>query len=231
MAFKEGDFLQVDYTVWDANGSAIIATTQEKVAKENKIFNDKMKYGPALVIVGAGTTIKGLDRELRGMSANESKKFTLKPQEAFGERNEEMVRVMPLSDFREREIDPYPGMQINLDDMTAVVKSVSSGRVVVDANHPYAGKDVTYEVKVVKQLTADKDKVEAISDSYNVKPTTASVNSDKVEMFFNNAVAKNADYFVGRATTIASIFMNLKNIKAVEVKEEYLRPAEKKEKE
>lgn len=228
MAFKEGDFLEIEYTVWDTANNSIISTTYADKAKKAEIFNDKLQYGPVLVIVGSAGVIKGLDRELRSMAVGGEKKFSLKAEDAFGPRSEELVKVMPLSEFRSRNIDPYPGMQVDLDNVTAIVKSVNSGRVVVDANHPYAGKDVTYEVKVIKQLANDSEKVESLSKSYGVKPTQVTAAADRLDVFYNNDVSKNADYFIGRANLIASVFAHLKNIKAVNVKEEYLRPEEKK---
>jgi peptidylprolyl isomerase len=228
MAFKDGDFLEIEYTVWDAAVNAVISSTDAKKAKEANIFDEKMQYGPVLVILGSRGVIKGLDRELRSLKEGESKKMTFKPEEAFGERNEELVRVMPMSEFRQRDIDPYPGMRVDLDNVTAIVKSVSSGRVVVDANHPYAGKEIIYDVKVVRQLNTDKEKIEALSRSYGVKPTQVTTAVDKLEIFYNNDVSKNADYFIGRANLIASVFANFKSIKVVDVKEEYLRPEEKK---
>ncbi len=229
MTFKDGDFLEIEYTVWDTSANKIISTTDPKKAKEASIFDEKIQYGPVLIILGSRGVIKGLDKELRSLGTGETKKFTFKPEDAFGDRSEELVRVMPLSEFKAREIDPYPGMQVNLDNITAIVKSVNSGRVVVDANHPYAGKEISYEVKIIKQLSTDKEKAEALGKSYGLKPTETKVAGDKVELFFNNDVSKNADYFVGRASFVASVFAQFKNIKAVEVREEYLRPEEKKE--
>lgn len=227
MAFKEGDFLEIEYTVWDAADNKVIGTTDPKMAKEADLFDERVKYGPVLFIIGSSGVIKGMDREIRGMAVNETKKFTLKPEEAFGERIEDLVRVMPMSEFRNREINPYPGMQINLDNMTAIVKSVSAGRVVVDANHPYAGKNVIYEVRVIKQLTGDKDKVNALSGSYGLSPDVTAT-SDKIELKFGSAVQKNADYFVAKASLVASLFSYFKGAKEVDVKEEYIRPAEDK---
>jgi FKBP-type peptidyl-prolyl cis-trans isomerase 2 len=224
MTFKDGDFLEVEYTVWDVGTNSIISTTDEKKAKDAKIFDEKMQYGPVLIILGSRGVIKGLDRDLRDLKEGEQKKLTFKPEDAFGERSEEYVRVMPLSEFRAREIDPYPGMQVNLDNVTAIVKSVNSGRVVVDANHPYAGKEIAYDVKVLKLLNSDKEKVEALSKSYGVKPTQITATTDRLEIFYNNDVSKNADYFIGRASLLASVFSNFKNMKAIEIKEEYLRP-------
>ena len=230
MAFKDGDFLEVEYTVWDAAANSVIATTDEKTAKSANIYDDKVQYGPVLVVLGSAGVIKGLDRELRNLKENEVRKFTFSPADAFGDRSEDLVRVMPLSEFRSRDINPYPGMRVNLDDVTAIVKSVSGGRVVVDANHPYAGKEVTYEVRIVRQVTADKDKVAILGKSYGVKPSTINVSPDTIELVFDNSVSKNADYFVGRASLIASAFSYMKQIKKVNVKEEYLRPEETKAK-
>ena len=228
MPFKEGDFLEIEYTVWDASGNTMLSTTEEKVARDNGIFSEKIKYGPVLVVVGTNGVVKGLDREIRSMKEGERKKFTLKPDDAFGQRYEDMVRVMPMSEFKKHDMDPYPGMQVNLDNITAVVKSVNSGRVVVDANHPYAGKEMTYEVKLVRQLTTDKDKAQSLAVSNDVTPSAINAAADKVEVSFDNAVQKNADYFVGKTSFVASVFANMKGVKKIEVREEYLRPPEEK---
>lgn len=228
MAFKDGDFLEVEYTVWDKASGSVIATTDEKKAKEANVYNERTKYGPVLLVVGSQGVLKGLDREVRGLKENDVKKFTFSPEEAFGERNESLVRVMPLSAFRERNIEPYPGMEVELDNITAIVRSVTSGRVTVDANHPYAGKYVEYEVKVRKLLSTEKEKVDAIANSYGVKPSGVKLEGERVEVLYDNSVSKNADYFIGKASFIASLFSYLKDVKKVEVKEEYIRAEEKK---
>ncbi len=226
MPFKDGDFLEIEYTVFD--GEKVISTTDQKRAKEAGIFEEKMQYGPVLIILGSSGVLKGLDRELRDMKPGEPKKTVFKPIDAFGERNEDLVRVMPLSEFRSRDIDPYPGMRVNLDDVTATVKSVNSGRVVVDANHPYAGKDITYDFKIIKVLEGEKERAEALFNSYGVKPTQLSANQEKIELFYNSDTNKNADYFIGKASAIASLFTHFKGVKTVDVKEEYARPKEEK---
>ncbi len=65
MAFKEGDFLEIEYTVSDAEDKKVLATTDQKRAKEAGILNEKMQYGPVVVVIGAPGVLKGLDRELR----------------------------------------------------------------------------------------------------------------------------------------------------------------------
>lgn len=221
MTFKDGDFLEVDYSAWDATTNELIATTSEKAAKDGGLYHKDHTYGPTLVILGSNSVIKGLDRELREIEVNQMKKFTFTPKDAFGERMEDLVRVVPLADFRARDMKPYPGMRVEIENMTATVKSVNSGRVVIDANHPYAGRDIVYEVKVVKNLTAPNDKIEALGGTYGVKPSSVSINGKAITLLYDSKMRKNADYFVGKSSFVASILSLMKDLDKVEVKEDY----------
>ena len=64
-----------------------------------------------------------------GMSVGEEKKTELEPKDAFGERNPELSRVMHLSDFRKRDMDPYPGMQVDIDGFLSPNASFGSSSV------------------------------------------------------------------------------------------------------
>ncbi|MDE1870952.1 MAG: FKBP-type peptidyl-prolyl cis-trans isomerase [Candidatus Micrarchaeota archaeon] len=224
MVFKDGDFLEVEYSAWTAADDNLIATTDEKKAKEGGIYDGHTRYGPVLVVLGSNSVIKGLDRELRSAGMNEAKKMTFKPADAFGERELDLIRVMPIAEFRKRDIDPYPGLEVNIDNAVAIVKSVNSGRVTVDLNHRYAGQDVTYEIKVTKHLTSEVEMINALGKTYSVEPSKAEVKGKTISIGFNDAVKKNSDYFVGRANLIASLFTYFKEIERIEVSEEYLRP-------
>lgn len=226
MSFKDGDFLEVEYSAWTASDNGLISTTDEKKAKDGNIYDKTIHYGPVLVVLGSNSVIKGLDKALREMNLSEQKKLTFKPDEAFGERMADLVRVMPLSDFKKRDIDPYPGMQVNIDNMPVIVKNVNSGRVIVDANHPYAGQEIIYEIKIIKHLTAEKEKVKSLGKTYNVEPSEVDQKEKVVEIKYNHSVKKNADYFVGKANLIASVFTYFKEIEKVKVEEEYLKPKE-----
>jgi FKBP-type peptidyl-prolyl cis-trans isomerase 2 len=227
MSFKDEDFLEIEYSAWNASDNRLVSTTDEKKAKQADIYDESTAYGPALVVLGAGGTIGGLDRELRGMSLGETKKFTFEPADAFGDRHDDLVKVMPLSAFRAREINPYVGMRVNIDGTSVIVKSVNSGRVVVDGNHPYAGKSIVYEVSIVKNITSENEKVEALGRAYGVKPTSTAVKGDTADVSFGGNVNKDSDYFINKARMLAAVFSNLKGIEKVLVHEEYLRQKEK----
>ena len=229
MAFNDGDFLEIEYSVWTTLDNALIATTDSNRAKEGNIYDERTRYGPVLVVLGSNSVVKGLDRELHTVSLNEVKSVIFKPADAFGERLPDLTRIMPLSDFRKRDIDPYPGMEVNVDNATAIVKSVNSGRVVVDLNHRYAGQEIKYEIKVVKHITSEIDKVKSLGRTYNVEPSEVNPKGEDIGIKFDNNVKKNTDYFIGRANMIAAIFTYLEGINKVEIIEEYLKPKEKKE--
>jgi peptidylprolyl isomerase len=226
MAFKDGDFLEVDYSAWTVADNGLISTTDEKKAKDANIYEKEVRYGPVLVVLGSNSVIKGLDRSLREMNINETKKMTFKPEEAFGERNPDLVRVMPIADFKKHDMDPYPGMRVNIDNATAIVKSVNSGRVTVDMNHPFAGQEIEYEVKVIKHLTSEKEKISALGKNYSVEPTAVEAKEKTVTLKYSNDVKKNADYFIGKANLIASIFNYFKEVEKVDINEEYNKPKE-----
>ena len=228
MNFKDSDFIEIEYDAWDAGSDTLIATTSESKAKESNIYDSKAKYGKVLVVVGSNGIIKGLDREIRSMNVGEKKKFTFKPEDAFGERNEDLVKVMPLSEFKARDINPYPGMTVELDNVTAVVRSVNSGRVVVDANNPYAGKEISYEVKIVEHISSDEGKVRALGRTYDAEPSNIKLSGTSLSMAYDQHINKNANYFVGKTSLIATVFNYMDKIEKVMIEEEYTKPKDTK---
>ncbi len=225
MSFNDGDFVKIDYTARRTDGS-LVYTTDEKVAKDADRFNAEARYGPQLVVIGKDTVVKGVDAAVRGMAVGEAKKVELKPADAFGERNEELVNVMRLSDFKEREVYPQPGMQVNIDGSIATIKSVNSGRVVVDLNHPLAGEVLVYDIKVVEKLESEEGKVKAIAEHYSLKPDGVSVSGKVARMSFGASVEKNADFVINKATAAEMVLRYLPSVEKVVTEEEYARSKE-----
>ncbi len=224
MVFKDGDFLEIEYSAWRAIDKKLLYTTIKEKAQEAGIYDEHENYGSALVILGQNAVVKGLEKELKGMSVGESKKFELKPEEAFGNRDENLVRVMPVTEFRAQNINPVAGMTINIDGIPSTVKSVNSGRVVVDQNHPEAGMNILYEVKVLRLINNDKDKIDMLGKTYGAQPSKIDMKNDEIELYYDDKVKKNADYFVGRANLVASIFNYVGSANKVYIKEEYVKP-------
>jgi FKBP-type peptidyl-prolyl cis-trans isomerase 2 len=229
MSFNDGDFVKVEYTARRSSDNSLVFTTVEKTAKDENAYNAETKYGPQLVVLGKHSALKGVENTVKGMGVGESKKVTLTPADAFGERNEQLVNVMRMSEFREKDINPYPGMQVNIDGNIATVKSVNSGRVVVDMNHPLAGETLLYDIKVTEKLEADADKVKALAEHYSLKPNAVSVSSGIVNVKFDDKVEKNTDYLVNKSALAEGILQYMDGVKKVVFEEEYSRKEEKAE--
>jgi peptidylprolyl isomerase len=221
MSFKDGDFLKIEFSAWRIADNSLVFTTDEKKAKENNIFNKETRYGPQLVVLGKKNVIDGLDKFLRNANINEAKKVEIYPEDAFGNRRSELVQVMSINDFRRRDINPYPGMQLDLDGAVATVKSINSGRVLVDANHPLAGEKLLYEVTVVEKVDGEKEKIGALAEYYNLKPNSLEVKEGIATIDFGTGVRKDGDYFVNKTNLASASFAYIDSIKRVVINEEY----------
>jgi FKBP-type peptidyl-prolyl cis-trans isomerase 2 len=163
---KEGSIVEVNYTGKVAASNTVFDTTVEKRAIEAGIFNEKAGYKPVVVVVGENELLRGLDSALKGMRVGEQKKITLRPSEAFGERNPKLVRVLPLKEFKRQKMQPVPGLIVEANGRQGKVQSVSGGRVRVDFNHPLAGKELEYELKIEREINNAKEQVTALFEKY-----------------------------------------------------------------
>ncbi len=217
-----GDFVRIAYTARQGSTGAVVDTTDGAVAKEAKIYDEKYAYGPAHVVVGKGMVVKGLDEALAGMAVGEEKKLELQPENAFGPRNPKLVRVLPLAEFRKRDLNPAPGMVMELDGNPALIRSVTSGRVMVDMNHSLAGEKISYDVKIAEKLSTTDSKIAALLESNGLKGAGVKVTEGALELSFPNSIEKDARYFVGKTAAVRAIKELIPEVKKIEVKEEYL---------
>jgi FKBP-type peptidyl-prolyl cis-trans isomerase 2 len=134
-------------------------------------------------IIGSKFLIKGLEEALRGMKVGEKKHLSLKPEEAFGERSEKLIKLIPEAEFKKQDMVPYQGMLVNIKNLKGRVLSVSGGRVKIDFNHPLAGKELEYDVEIKEQIKKDEDKIKSILELLS-KPT------GKEEVKISNNIAE-----------------------------------------
>jgi len=163
---KSGDFVYIEYTAKVSDSGEIFDTTREEIAKEAGIFSERIKYGPLPIIVDAGFVIPGLNDAIKEMEVGEKKKVLIPPEKAFGERNEELVKLIPEARFKEQDVDVIPGSYVMVNNLKGKIVSVDGGRVKVDFNHPLAGKSLEYEIEVVKKIEDKIEKVKAIIDFF-----------------------------------------------------------------
>jgi len=106
--------------------------------------------------------IAGVSEAILASEPGKAQEFHIMPEKAFGMRAPDLVRMIPEKEFRAQQVRPVPGMVVSLDNALARVKSVTSGRVVVDFNHPFAGEEVVYSIRVHEVISDDQKKIERI---------------------------------------------------------------------
>jgi len=104
--------------------------------------------------VGSGMVIKGFDDGVTGMSVGEKKTVTIPFNEAYGPKNPEMIIDMPKNRFP-KDMELEVGMALAMSDgqgqqFEVVVTQIKEDSVVLDANHPLAGKDLIFDLELVE---------------------------------------------------------------------------------
>jgi FKBP-type peptidyl-prolyl cis-trans isomerase 2 len=162
MAIKEKDFVEIEFTGKISNTNEIFDTNIKADAEKANLNTKNIK--PFVLSVGEKMLPEGLDKDLVGKDLNKEYTLDLSPENAFGKRNPQMVKMIPTKYFHEQKIDPVRGMQLALDGQLVKVLSSDKGRTLVDFNNPLAGKSVTYTYKINKIVTDQKEKIDALQE-------------------------------------------------------------------
>jgi FKBP-type peptidyl-prolyl cis-trans isomerase 2 len=138
MQVKEGDTVKVDYTGKFDDGT---------------VFDSSEGKQPLEFEAGAGRVIKGFDNAVIGMKKDEEKEIKLKPEEAYGESKPELIQKVPKDQFPP-EPKPELGMMLLLkskegNQFPAKITEISDKEITLDMNHPMAGKNLNFTIKVV----------------------------------------------------------------------------------
>jgi peptidylprolyl isomerase len=162
MPFEKSDFILIDYVAKVKETGEVFDTTIEDVAKKEKLYKEGETYEPKLVTVGEGWVLKALDESLANLELNKATTIEILPEKAFGNRDPEKVRLMPLRRLTAKDITPQLGMRVEIDGKLAVIRTIGAGRVQLDFNPPLAGKTIIYEVTVQKKIEANEEKINAL---------------------------------------------------------------------
>ncbi len=166
---NNGDFIKITYEMRIGNDKKLVATNIEAVAKENEIFDEEQDYSEMPVIVGTKDLFDEINESILGKNVGEGEEVEIKSEKAYGEKDAKNIKVHPYSEFQKNKIDPIPGNEVRIGNRKGRILSVSPGRVVVDFNHPWAGKDVFYKYNIVSKIDGDADRMKAIIQQHTGK--------------------------------------------------------------
>ena len=120
---------------------------------DGSVFDSSEGRDPLSITVGAGQIIPGLDSAIEGMEVGEQKTVTIVSDEAYGPYQPEARQAVPREQIPDHvPLDPGTMLQMQTPDgraMPVTVAEADESTVVLDANHPLAGKDLTFAVEVV----------------------------------------------------------------------------------
>jgi peptidylprolyl isomerase len=162
MSLQKGDFILIDYVAKVKETGEVFDTTMEETAKKEHLYKEGEIYEPKLVVIGEGWVLKALDENLTTMEIGKTTSVEIPPEKAFGPRDSEKVRRVPLRHLTAKGITPSLGMRLEYDGKMATVRALGAGRVLLDFNPPLAGKTLVYEVKVQKKLETLNEKIAAL---------------------------------------------------------------------
>lgn len=117
-------------------------------------------------VTGYRQVIPGLENRLLGHSVGETLAFTVPPEEAFGLSYAELVFAKDREEFHfPAGVEPHPGMEIALVSSapnapdSVLIKEVLQDKIVIDCNHPLAGKALQYELEIIEARPAREDEI------------------------------------------------------------------------
>lgn len=118
---------------------------------------------PMLYLHGHGNVMDGLEQALEGRAAGDAFEVELSPEEAWGHRMDEAERMVPRDAFPE-DVELEPGLELMMEDDGDVVpfwvKAVLEDRVLIDLNHPFAGRTVRFSGSVLRVRAATSVELE-----------------------------------------------------------------------
>ena len=120
---------------------------------DGTVFDSSEGRGPLEFTIGSSEVIAGFENAVKDMKLNEEKTIKISPKEAYGEKNEQLIREIPRSKLP-NEMNVEVGSRIILkspagQQVYGMIDKIEEDKIFIDFNHPLAGKELNFKVKVV----------------------------------------------------------------------------------
>ena len=137
---KDGDTVKVHYT--------------GKLTEEGTVFDSSREREPLEFTLGEGQLIPGFEKAVIGMEVGDNTTVDIESEDAYGARREDLELEVSKSDLPDN-IEPEAGMQLQMQQQNGQaipvqITEVKDDYVKLDANHPLAGKDLTFDIELIE---------------------------------------------------------------------------------
>lgn len=136
---KSGDTVRIHYTGTLSDGTQ---------------FDSSDGREPLEFSLGSGQVIPGFDNAVEGMNVGDSKSVSIEPQDAYGDKHEQLIQDVPKSALPQ-DMEPEVGMHLSSQApdgqvMHLLITAVAEESITVDGNHPLAGQTLAFDIDLVE---------------------------------------------------------------------------------
>ena len=122
--------------------------------EDGTVFDTSVEREPLEFTLGEGMVIPGFEEAVRNLKVGETKVITIPADEAYGQYRDDLVMTIERSQLP-KDLEPEVGQRLPMQQVDGravivVVSDVTETTITVDANHPLAGKDLTFEIELVE---------------------------------------------------------------------------------
>jgi FKBP-type peptidyl-prolyl cis-trans isomerase SlyD len=148
----------------DTVRDGLVVSMEYTLSVDGEVLDSSKDAGPLQFLAGYDNIVPGLEREMVGMKIGESKDVLVLPEDGYGEFDEEAFMEVPRSEFPS-DMELETGLELNVTDedgqhQFAFVESFNDKTVHLDFNHPLAGAELQFNVKVVALREATKEELD-----------------------------------------------------------------------
>jgi FKBP-type peptidyl-prolyl cis-trans isomerase SlpA len=121
--------------------------------EDGSVVDSNFGKSPASFVIGDGSLLAGFEKKLFGLEAGKQGQFIISPEHGFGQPNPNNVQEFPRSNFS-ADVELQEGLVMSFADasqseLPGIVKSVLEDTVIIDFNHPLAGRNIIFDVEII----------------------------------------------------------------------------------
>lgn len=148
----------------DTVQDGLVVSMEYTLSVDGEVLDSSKDAGPLQFLAGYDNIVPGLEREMVGMKIGESKDVLVFPEDGYGEFDEEAFMEVPRSEFP-TDMELEEGLELNVTDedgqhQLAFVESFNDKTVRLDFNHPLAGAELRFNVKVIALRDPTKEELD-----------------------------------------------------------------------
>ena len=216
MILQKKDFVEIDFTGSVKDGEVFDSTIKEDLEKLHEGHDHPIEAKPFVFCLGEGMFLKSIDDFLIGKEIGNVYEIELAPENTFGKRNQELVQMIPLKIFREKNVNPVQGAALNFDGRIGKILSVSGGRVMVDFNHFLSGKTLNYKMIVHRKIDNLDEKINALNDFFFRKNFKYEIQGEKLVIEVEKPLVKIVELFKDKFKEMLGLELEIKEVELIE---------------